>query len=404
MAIENAQVGEWTRGLKLAHMCPGEVNGVKIKNGTRELLKTLAFHRNGVTGVTFVSERTLKLEMSCDKKKLDRSIAALKKAGLLTTTQMICADGTFDNNVWRINVELLEQKAGPKQDDAGLEQAIAAVQRDGECRVTTSAARVEETRSRLYRIAGAYKITVIEEQELTDRTILLVRPKKEGLVADAAVFEEAAPAAPPTVKDNTPAAAGTTRKKSATPPSQVIIDTLLSLEPVGKVLSPGDAQAIAKSIVAEFGEDEALLAVDRLTETALQNAVKKDNKVGYMITCIRAAHKKMPAHQASAPEPEQPTPASEPERHTPASTRQPTPATAPAWPLTGHVADAKLVKQLEVAALWGGHTIKASDYPDALIDEYVERFRALSGPGVVVARTILENGIKGIRIDPMCMA
>jgi hypothetical protein len=116
-------------------------------------------------------------EVRCDRTTLDRAIAALKRCGLISATQTIGQGGKLLNNIWRINRPLLESLVGEANDDAALESALAAVKRDGECRLRVTPSRIVQTESRLFHLAGDYRIVITEEVvESLKSATLIIRP------------------------------------------------------------------------------------------------------------------------------------------------------------------------------------------------------------------------------------
>lgn len=288
--------------LDLVRLCPGEVPDVKrggtatisITGTRRLLLWALAQHADGKTDVTYVGERTLRAEIQCDRTTLIRGARALKDAGLVTATQRLSSPGHYSTNVWTINRRLLLDLVGPKQDDAGLVNALDLLRREGEVRVTTKVARKEQVKSTLYRLAGEMQIVITEDGLYNGSVTLLVRPAPEAKMI-AEPVDLAAESDPPDLKAS--AATTTTKpeplKRKVTSSVPVaVIDAITALPHIGEKLAPTDAASLAAGLVQEFGEDGALTALRLLPDNTLLIAAGRKNPAGYLRVCARSEFKR----------------------------------------------------------------------------------------------------------------
>lgn len=179
---------KWFELFELARRCPAKVpnldgsGNIAITGATRLTLWTLVHHVNGSSLKTWILEETIQEEIRADRKTVDRAVSALKRSGLVSTTQIIRADGTFSGNMWTLNRARLEALVGEKQEDAVLQQVVDVVKVDGECCFRTSAARIQETRSRLYHLAKDFRITIegeaFEGIPVVTLTIRAAEPEK----------------------------------------------------------------------------------------------------------------------------------------------------------------------------------------------------------------------------------
>lgn len=172
----------WFGLLELVRHCPRIVNGIKITAGPRLTLWCLAHHADGNTDRTFISLATIAEETGLDERTLKKAIHALKAAKLVSATQQIHDDGSWSTNNWKVNRDLLKTLAGDGINEAALEKALDAIRAgDAEVRVTTNPARMQQTRSKLYRLAGSLRIDVIEETVGEKYATLLIRPAVEAV-------------------------------------------------------------------------------------------------------------------------------------------------------------------------------------------------------------------------------
>lgn len=166
------QQKKWFKLMELGRLCPAVVpvpgsagETVKITGATRMALWNLISYTNGSSDSTNVGERRIRTDMQVDRHTLDRAVAALKRAEIVTASQTYDAEGRWQTNWWTIRRDRLEELCGDPVKESVL---CAAVERltgpdaDPYAELQIPISRIEQTRSRLFQIAGDVRITITE--------------------------------------------------------------------------------------------------------------------------------------------------------------------------------------------------------------------------------------------------
>lgn len=300
--IEAGRSAGWYELLDLAMLCPTEVEEIcdtkgkalplaaagqhreklKITGTTRLLQIALARHADGLSNKCWPGLKLLTVETGADPRTVDRAIATLTRAGLLTSQQAYNPDGSYARTIRTMNRERLRHLVGPKPEEAGLMKALEDVQGAGESFVLVRELRREQTKSRLFHLAGDFRIRIDEEPGGGDTCHLHIRPEEHKLDAEW-VTGSTAHQSPAIAAANSDAFTRKAKMKAAPAPIDVV-NALMELPEVG--LERHDAERLAAVIANKYGEDGALIAVAELEPNALAGAADADSKGAYLRVCI----------------------------------------------------------------------------------------------------------------------
>jgi hypothetical protein len=208
MIMDNNDTQKQTRWfdlMVLTRLCPSQVPAVKAKQAknkqveltpdtgmvavtgnTRLLLFAFVQRADGFTDETWVARRTLLNDTQMSLNTLDAAISNLKRAGLLRIRKEFDETKVSFRHIWIVQRARLKELVGDEISEELIAKVVKAAIEDGQSSLNCSPARVEQTKSALWKAAGSTHLD-IKEWIIKEKVVMLsvaVPPKIKTEVSE----------------------------------------------------------------------------------------------------------------------------------------------------------------------------------------------------------------------------